>query len=115
MAKWETLAKYKKLGAWGLKYIMSFSKALTSKSPWRCVEDPGLWGSLVKSKYLKDRAMFKWFGMGMKMKKKPQTFESLLLGKSKLLQLVLVGRLLMGGRSPLTMEFGSMAISSIHL
>ena len=102
-----SIRKIQKIGTVGAKNIFLFSKALDTKSLWRCVEKFGLWGILVISKCLRNMSVFKWFGLENKFSKTPQTYGKISLGQAKLLQIVLVGRLEMVGKSLLAVEFGS--------
>jgi hypothetical protein len=60
LVSWKILAKPKKGGGWGLKNIHLFGQALTVKSLWRLLFNEGLWGNIMKKKYLKDYIVEQW-------------------------------------------------------
>lgn len=60
-AAWDSLSKPKALGGWGIKQLGAFNIALCAKSMWRCLTNNGLWGSVIKAKYLKRLPMVYWF------------------------------------------------------
>lgn len=60
LVKWKMMTKPKKLGGWGLKELFLFGHALASKSPWRFLFDNGLWGTMIKLKYLKNHSVVDW-------------------------------------------------------
>ena len=53
LVAWEKLAKPKMFGSWGIKNIFWARKALAMKSLWKVIFDQGLWGKVIRSKYLK--------------------------------------------------------------
>ena len=52
LVSWEVLSKPKFAGRWGIKNLRLVNMALCAKSFWRALFNEGLWGKLVRSKYL---------------------------------------------------------------
>jgi hypothetical protein len=61
LVKWTHIAMPKLLGGWGVKYILWFSKALTSKSLWRLIHNSMLWSRVMASKYSPRRSVVECF------------------------------------------------------
>lgn len=57
LMKWTNLDLLKILGGWGLKDLNFFGKDLVAKSCWRMMNVSGLWGKLMRSKYLNQRSV----------------------------------------------------------
>jgi hypothetical protein len=57
LIKWKKVANLKEAGGWGLTNIHIFSLAPADKSLWRLVYNEGLWGKIMKSKYLRRISM----------------------------------------------------------
>jgi ribonuclease HI len=66
LTRWNTIAKPKKLGGWGIKNIFTFGKALAAKSLWRCLMVHGLWHEVILKKYLRKKSVVAWFREGGK-------------------------------------------------
>jgi hypothetical protein len=60
LVKWNTLAKPKKDGGWGLKNIYLFGQALIAKSVWQTMFNEGLWGRNMKKKYFISYIVEQW-------------------------------------------------------
>jgi hypothetical protein len=52
LCNWETLAKPKNKGGWGIINIFHFNKALAANSLWRVLTKEGIWSTVIKDKYL---------------------------------------------------------------
>ena len=50
---WDSFPKPKSWGGWGIKQLSLFSQSLCAKNLWRGLTVPGLWGNILKAKYLK--------------------------------------------------------------
>lgn len=57
---WDSLAKPKEYGGWGLKNIFYFGNALTTKSLWRSPFSKGQWSEVIKAKYMKNEDLVDW-------------------------------------------------------
>lgn len=64
LAAWDLLANPTCLGGWGIKDLSLFNSALCAKSLWRVLFDSGLWGSIVKAKYLHRLPPVYWIRSG---------------------------------------------------
>jgi hypothetical protein len=53
--KWSRISTLKEFGGWGLKKLHIFGQALAAKSLWRLLFNKGLWGKVMREKYLEDR------------------------------------------------------------
>jgi hypothetical protein len=60
LVKWDRIAKPKELGGWGLKNLYVFNQALVAKSLWRMLFNKGLWGKVMKEKYLENKEVEAW-------------------------------------------------------
>jgi len=60
LVKWNTLAKPKNDGGWGLKNIYLFDQALVTKSLWWLLFNEGLWGKIMQQKHLKSLTLEQW-------------------------------------------------------
>lgn len=58
--KWDTIAKPKRWGGWGIKRLDSFSKALAAKLRWRLLTSDGLWSQVAYAKYIKPQTVLDW-------------------------------------------------------
>jgi len=58
---WETIAKPKKAGGWGLQNIFLFNKALVVNTLWRVLTKAGMWHNVIKDKYLPYILVATWF------------------------------------------------------
>jgi hypothetical protein len=59
-AKWDSLARPKSLGGWGIKNIFLFSKALAEKLGWRLISNNNLWSSVIFQKYIAPGTVEDW-------------------------------------------------------
>eukprot|EP00253_Pinus_taeda_P030027 PITA_30027 len=50
--KWDTIAKPKSWGGWGIKRLDLFSKALAAKLGWQLITSNSLWSRVVQLKYI---------------------------------------------------------------
>ena len=60
LSSWESIDKPKKLSEWGFKNLEWFNMALCAKSLWHCLFADGLWGKVIKSKYIKSQPLIHW-------------------------------------------------------
>lgn len=70
LAAWECLSKFKLLGGWGIKNLVSFNRALCAKSLWRSISCKRLWGMVIKAKYLHRLPSVYWFCYDHQLSKK---------------------------------------------
>jgi hypothetical protein len=54
LVKWSRIATLKEFGGWGLKKLHIFEQALAAKSLWRLLFNKGLWGKVMRAKYLEE-------------------------------------------------------------
>eukprot|EP00253_Pinus_taeda_P011273 PITA_11273 len=59
--KWDTIAKPKSWGGWGIKRLHLFSKALAAKLGWKLLTSEGLWTRVAYAKYIKPLNVLDWF------------------------------------------------------
>jgi hypothetical protein len=52
LCNWDTIARPKKAGGWGVKNLAFFNKALAAKTLWRGLTKAGIWHKVLKDKYL---------------------------------------------------------------
>jgi hypothetical protein len=52
LCHWESIAKPKSVGGWGLRNIFLFNQALASKSLWRVLSQDGIWHRVITGKYI---------------------------------------------------------------
>ena len=52
LANWSSISHPKQWGGWGIKHLKVFNIALVAKIMWWALNDSGLWGILLKSKYM---------------------------------------------------------------
>lgn len=60
LSSWESLAKPKHYGGWGLRNTFHFSKALAANSLWRVLTTPSIGHSIIKDKYLPHLSVSSW-------------------------------------------------------
>jgi hypothetical protein len=60
LCSWETLAKPKHLGGWGLQNLFLFNRALATNSLWRVLFKEGIWQQVIKDKYLPYFSVATW-------------------------------------------------------
>jgi len=60
LVKWNKTAKPEEYGGWVLKNIFVFSRALAAKSLCMLLFNNGLWGKVMKIKYLDSRDLEDW-------------------------------------------------------
>jgi len=60
LCNWESLAKPKHKGGWGLCNTYHFSKALVANSLWHVLNTPNIWHSIIKEKYLSQHTISSW-------------------------------------------------------
>jgi len=53
LAKWQSLAKPKEFGGWGIKHMKWFALSLAAKTCWRGLFGSNLWNMVIIKKYLK--------------------------------------------------------------
>lgn len=58
--KWDTIAKPKRWGGWGIKRLDLFSKALAEKLGWQLLTSEGLWTWVAYAKYIKPLNVLDW-------------------------------------------------------
>jgi hypothetical protein len=60
LSSWDSIARPKYLGGWGLRNIFLFSKALATNSLWRVLANDGIWHSVILGKYLPHCSVATW-------------------------------------------------------
>ena len=60
LVEWEAISKPQFLGGWGIKNLSFFNLALCAKCISRCLFDNGLWGKVIRVKYLKNIPLSIW-------------------------------------------------------
>jgi hypothetical protein len=60
LCNWESLAKPKNKGGWGIRNIFHFNKALATNSLWRVLTKYGMWHFVIKDKYLPHVSVATW-------------------------------------------------------
>jgi hypothetical protein len=60
LANWDSLARPKRFGGWGLLNIYNFSSALAASTLWRVLTTEGLWQKVLKEKYLHSTTVDTW-------------------------------------------------------
>jgi hypothetical protein len=60
LCNWETLARPKSFGGWGIRNIYCFSRALAAKSLWRGLMHPEIWQRVLKDKYFPNLSVISW-------------------------------------------------------
>jgi hypothetical protein len=60
LCSWETLAKPKHLGGWGLQNLFLFNHALAANSLWHVLFKEGIWKKVIKDKYLPFYSVATW-------------------------------------------------------
>ena len=61
LSSWESIPKTKFLSGCWVKDLDMFNQSLCEKTLWRSLFNDGLWGNLVKLKYLKRCPIYFWF------------------------------------------------------
>jgi len=60
LTSWESISKPKALGGWGIEHLSCFYIALILKTIWKGLSGCGLWGDILKKKYLNRRSLVDW-------------------------------------------------------
>jgi hypothetical protein len=60
LANWQSLAKPKEAGGWGIKHLEWFALALAAKTCWRGLFGNNLWNKVITRKYLKGNDPTSW-------------------------------------------------------
>jgi hypothetical protein len=63
LCTWDSLAKPKFTGGWGIKNLVLFNIALATKTLWRGLTTIGIWKKVIKEKYLPFDSVSLWFKM----------------------------------------------------
>eukprot|EP00253_Pinus_taeda_P032224 PITA_32224 len=58
--RWDTIAKPKSWGGWGIKKLDLFSKALAAKLGWQLLTSESLWTKVAYAKYIKPLNILDW-------------------------------------------------------
>eukprot|EP00253_Pinus_taeda_P033090 PITA_33090 len=59
--KWDTIARPKRWGGWGIKNLNFFAKALAAKLGWNLLTTDSLWSRVAQVKYIKPSHLMDWF------------------------------------------------------
>ena len=60
MCNWETLAKPKIFGGWGIRNIYLFNKSMVENNLWQVLMKDGIWHRVIKDKYIPYSSVFTW-------------------------------------------------------
>jgi hypothetical protein len=60
LCRWDSIAKPKSVGGWGLRNIFLFNKALASNSLWRVLSQDGIWHRVIIGKYITHLTILSW-------------------------------------------------------
>jgi hypothetical protein len=63
LCSWQIIARPKKHGGWGLRNLVSFSRAMVENTLWRALMLDGLWHHVLKSKYFPSVSVARWLRM----------------------------------------------------
>eukprot|EP00253_Pinus_taeda_P013597 PITA_13597 len=61
--KWDSIARPKRWGGWGIKRLQLFSKALAAKLGWGLLTTDNLWARVAYAKYINPQAVLDWICM----------------------------------------------------
>jgi hypothetical protein len=79
LCNWQTIARPKHLGGWGLCNLSGFSSALAANSLWRVLLKEGLWQRVIKEKYFPSISVVRWLRtVDIKKERGSQTWRYLL-------------------------------------
>ena len=70
----ESISKPKLCGGWGVKHLYLFNQSLCAKTLWRTLFNEGLWGMLIKQKYLKSLLVYAWLRNQVNLKSRGSFF-----------------------------------------
>lgn len=59
--KWDTIAKPKRWGGWGIKRLDLFANALAAKLRWQLLTSDSLWSRVAQAKYIRPAHLMDWF------------------------------------------------------
>jgi hypothetical protein len=65
LCNWESIAKPKSKGDWGIRNIFKFNQALVASSLWRALTSSGIWSAIIKDKYLPFTSVASWLRAGL--------------------------------------------------
>lgn len=105
LANWQSLAKPKEAGGWGIKHLEWFALALAAKTCWRGLFGNNLWNKVITRKYLKGIDTTSWLRRDFHHTKTPSIFwQNLMLAlpmiKRSLAWKVGTGQRVILGRDP---------------
>jgi len=66
LCNFQSLAKPKNVGGWGIKNLDLFNKALAEKWLWRGLSTEGIWKKVIREKYLYVVSIPLWFRLDTK-------------------------------------------------
>jgi hypothetical protein len=66
LCNWDSIARPKKVGGWGIKNLAFFNKSLAEKSLWRGLTTEGIWKKVLKDKYLPYVSVSMWFRLELR-------------------------------------------------
>jgi hypothetical protein len=72
--KWESIAKPKSQGGWGIKNLPLFSKALVANTLWHNLMEDGLWHRVLLDKYLPSLTVEAWLRSTTKLSRNVSIF-----------------------------------------
>lgn len=65
LVKWKVIARPIDEVGWGIMDTHNFNCALIIKSLWRAASDNGIWGKIIRDKYMKGHGLSSWSRMGV--------------------------------------------------
>jgi len=60
LCRWDSIAKPKSVGGWGIWNIFLFKQALETKSLWRVLTQDGIWNRVIYGKYITPHCFSSW-------------------------------------------------------
>ena len=60
LVNWEILSRLLNQGGWGIKQLGRFNKSLCAKRLWQFVHNEGIWGRIIRFKYLQRLPVVSW-------------------------------------------------------
>lgn len=64
LVRWKAIARSTVEWGWGIQNTHNFNCALIIKSLWRASSEKGIWGKIIRDKYMKGQGLSTWSRMG---------------------------------------------------
>jgi hypothetical protein len=75
LCNWETLAKPKRKGGWGIRNLSHSNQALAANTLWRALTHTGIWHSVLKDKYMPYVSVDSWLRTTCPLQDRPHLLE----------------------------------------